>query len=159
MATGCCRNSERWTATGASRGLGRQMAALPVDPRLARVLIESGRTHCVEECLVITAFLSIQDPRERPADKADAADERHAVFADDRSDFMTVLNLWSASREPAAGGNRTLRHWCHENFLSFLRMREWADLRDQLAGIVQGTLPARYSRRSPSATRSCTRRC
>ena len=121
--------------------LGRQMAALPVDPRLARVLIESGRTHCVEECLVITAFLSIQDPRERPADKADAADERHAEFADDRSDFMTVLNLWSASRDPAAGGNRTLRHWCHENFLSFLRMREWADLRDQLAGIVQGTLP------------------
>jgi ATP-dependent helicase HrpA len=135
--------------------LGRQMAALPVDPRLARVLIESGRTGCVEECLIITAFLSIQEPRERPAEKADAADARHAVFADERSDFVTVLNLWQASREPAAGGNRTLRRWCHENFLSFLRMREWADLRDQLAGIVESTLatPVRdkNGRRSPDS--------
>ena len=115
--------------------LGRQMAALPVDPRLARVLVEAGRSGCMEEALTIVAFLSIADPRERPTDKAEAADDKHALFADERSDFVTVLNLWQASREPAAGGNRPLRHWCREHFLSFLRLREWADLRDQLAGM------------------------
>ena len=118
--------------------LGRQMAMLPVDPRLARILVEAARTGCLAECLVIVAFLSIQDPRERPSDKAQAADERHAQFADERSDFIGVLNLWQASREPAAGGNRALRHWCRENFLSFLRVREWGDLRDQLADMSQG---------------------
>jgi ATP-dependent helicase HrpA len=112
--------------------LGRQMAALPVDPRLARVLVEAGRTGCMEEVLAIVSFLSIQDPRERPADKTAAADEKHALFADERSDFVGVLNLWRASREPAAGGNRVLRHWCREHFLSFVRMREWGDLREQL---------------------------
>ena len=112
--------------------LGRQMAALPVDPRLARVLAEAGRTGCMADALTIVSFLSIQDPRERPADKTAAADEKHALFADERSDFVGVLNLWRASREPAAGGNRVLRHWCREHFLSFMRMREWADLREQL---------------------------
>jgi ATP-dependent helicase HrpA len=117
--------------------LGRQMAALPVDPRLARVLVEAGRTGCVEEALVLVSFLSIQDPRERPSDKTDAADAMHAEFADERSDFVGVLNLWAASREPAAGGNRALRHWCREHFLSFMRMREWADLREQLADMTR----------------------
>ncbi len=122
--------------------LGRQMAALPVDPRLARLLVEAGRTGCVEEALVLVSFLSIQDPRERPADKAEAADAKHALFADERSDFVGVLNLWAASREPAAGGNRPLRHWCREHFLSFLRMREWADLREQLADMARTVIKA-----------------
>jgi len=117
--------------------IGRQMASLPVDPRLARVLVEAARMGCLEPCLTIVAFLSIQDPRERPSDQTAAADEKHALFADERSDFVGVLNLWHASREPAAGGNRALRRWCHEHFLSFLRMREWADLRDQLADIAR----------------------
>jgi ATP-dependent helicase HrpA len=117
--------------------LGRQMAALPVDPRLARILVEAVRTGCLEQCLTLVAFLSIQDPRERPADKAEAAAEKHALFADERSDFVAVLNLWAASREPAAGGNRTLRHWCREHFLSFVRMREWADLREQLVDMTE----------------------
>ena len=130
--------------------LGRQMAALPVDPRLARVLVESGRTACVEEALVLVSFLSIQDPRERPTDKAEAADARHAQFADERSDFISVLNLWAASREPAAGGNRTLRHWCRENFLSFVRMREWADLREQLADMSRTIVKGRGDRPAPS---------
>jgi ATP-dependent helicase HrpA len=117
--------------------LGRQMATLPLDPRLARILVEAVRTGSVEECLTIVAFLSIQDPRERPADKTEAASEKHAQFADERSDFVAVLNLWRASREPAAAGNRALRRWCHENFLSFLRMREWADLRDQLQDMAR----------------------
>jgi ATP-dependent helicase HrpA len=125
--------------------LGRQMAALPVDPRLARILVEAARTGCLDQCLTLVAFLSIQDPRERPSDKTEAADTKHAQFADERSDFVTVLNLWGASREPAAAGNRPLRHWCREHFLSFLRMREWADLRDQLADMTQGLARAQPS--------------
>jgi ATP-dependent helicase HrpA len=116
--------------------LGRRMAALPVDPRLARILLEAGRMGCLSEALVIAAFLSIQDPRERPSDKADAADEKHALFADERSDFVAVLNLWRAVREQAAAGNRTLRRWCKEHFVSFVRVREWQDLHEQLGGIA-----------------------
>ncbi len=129
--------------------LGRQMAALPVDPRLARVLVESGRTACIDEALVLVSFLSIQDPRERPAEQAEAADARHAQFADDRSDFIGVLNLWAASREPATGGNRVLRHWCRENFLSFVRMREWADLREQLAEMSRSIVKVRGDKTTP----------
>ena len=116
--------------------LGRRMASLPVDPRLARILLEAGRIGCLRETLVIAAFLSIQDPRERPTDKAEAADEKHAQFADERSDFIAVLNLWRAAREQATGGGRAPRRWCKENFLSFVRMREWQDLHDQLADIA-----------------------
>jgi ATP-dependent helicase HrpA len=130
--------------------LGRQMASLPVDPRLARVLVEAGRTGCMEEALVLVSFLSIQDPRERPADKTEAADEKHAQFADERSDFIGVLNLWAASREPAAGGNRVLRHWCRTNFLSFVRMREWADLREQLAAMSRASIKTRADAPPPS---------
>ena len=118
--------------------LGRQMAALPVDPRLARVLLEAGRQRCLAEALVIAAFLSIQDPRERPSDKTEAADQAHALFADERSDFVAVLNLWRAAREQAAAGTRPLRRWCKEHFLSFVRMREWYDLHEQLAEITAG---------------------
>ncbi len=116
--------------------LGRRMAGLPVDPRLARILLEAGRTRCLAEALVIAAFLSIQDPRERPADQAESADEKHAQFADGRSDFVMVLNLWRAAREQASGGNRVLRRWCRENFLSFVRLREWQDLHEQLRHVT-----------------------
>jgi ATP-dependent helicase HrpA len=132
--------------------LGRQMAALPVDPRLARVLVEAGRTGCAEEALTLVSFLSIQDPRERPADKTEAADEKHALFADERSDFVAVLNLWAASREPANGGNRVLRHWCRTHFLSFVRMREWADLREQLAAMTRVIVKTRVD--APPASSS-----
>jgi len=118
--------------------LGRQMASLPVDPRLARILLEAGRQRCLAEALVIAAFLSIQDPRERPADKADAADQAHALFADERSDFVAVLNLWRAAVEQSAAGTRSLRRWCKEHFLSFVRLREWRDLHEQLADITAG---------------------
>jgi ATP-dependent helicase HrpA len=116
--------------------LGRQMAALPVDPRLARILIEAGRLRCLAETLVIAAFLSIQDPRERPSDRTEAADEAHAKFADERSDFVGVLNLWAAARAAADGGNRSLRRWCREHYLSYLRVREWQDLHAQLSEIA-----------------------
>ena len=118
--------------------LGRRMAGLPVDPRLARVLLEAGRTRCLVEALVLAAFLSLPDPRERPAEQAEAAAEKHATFADPRSDFLGVLNLWRASREQAAVSQGTLRRWCREHFLSYMRMREWADLHEQLRAIAAG---------------------
>ncbi|HEV2267878.1 MAG TPA: ATP-dependent RNA helicase HrpA [Steroidobacteraceae bacterium] len=114
--------------------LGRQIAALPVDPRLGRMLLAASRQRCLAEMLIIAAFLENQDPRERPADMSKQADEKHALFADGRSDFITVLNVWRAFGEQAAAlsGNQ-LRKWCREHFLSFLRMREWLDLHQQLS--------------------------
>ena len=113
--------------------LGRQIAALPVDPRLGRMLLAASRQRCLAEMLVIAAFLETQDPRERPADVAQQADAKHALFADPRSDFVTVLNLWRAFAEQAAAlSGSQLRKWCREHFLSFLRMREWLDLHTQL---------------------------
>jgi ATP-dependent helicase HrpA len=119
--------------------LGRQIAALPVDPRLGRMLLAAARQRCLSEMLVIAAFLETQDPRERPADMSQQADEKHALFADRRSDFVTVLNLWRAFAEQAAAlsGNQ-LRKWCREHFLSFLRMREWQELHTQLTRSVRG---------------------
>ncbi len=118
--------------------LGRQIAALPVDPRLGRMLLAASRLRCLTEMLVIAAFLETQDPRERPADMQPQADEKHALFADSRSDFVTVLNLWRSFGEQAAAlsGNQ-LRKWCREHFLSFLRMREWQDLHHQLTRSVR----------------------
>ncbi|MGH8170618.1 MAG: ATP-dependent RNA helicase HrpA, partial [Steroidobacteraceae bacterium] len=118
--------------------LGRQIAALPVDPRLGRMLLSASRQRCLTEMLVITAFLETQDPRERPADMQQHADEKHAAFADGHSDFITVLNLWRAFGEQAAAlsGNQ-LRKWCREHFLSFLRMREWQELHHQLSRSVR----------------------
>jgi ATP-dependent helicase HrpA len=114
--------------------LGRQIAALPVDPRLGRMLLAASRQRCLAEMLVIASFLETQDPRERPADVAQQADAKHALFADARSDFVTVLNLWRAFGEQAAAlSGSQLRKWCREHFLSFLRMREWQDLHTQLS--------------------------
>jgi ATP-dependent helicase HrpA len=118
--------------------LGRQIATLPVDPRLGRMLLAASRQRCLAQMLIIASFLETQDPRERPADRSQQADEKHAVFADGRSDFVTVLNLWRVFGEQSAAlsGNQ-LRKWCREHFLSFLRMREWLDLHQQLARSVR----------------------
>jgi ATP-dependent helicase HrpA len=118
--------------------LGRQIAAVPVDPRLARMLIAADHHRCVSEMLVIAAFLASQDPRERPADAQQQADQRHATYADPRSDFMTVLKLWAMFNEQqeALSANQ-LRKWCRENFLSYVRMREWRELHRQLSEIVE----------------------
>lgn len=118
--------------------LGKQIAALPVDPRLARMLMAAGHHNCVTEMLVLSAFLASQDPRERPSDAQQQADQRHATYADPRSDFVTILNLWKLFNDQSAAlsGNQ-LRKWCRENFLSFLRMREWQELYRQLGDIVE----------------------
>ncbi|HYK24789.1 MAG TPA: ATP-dependent RNA helicase HrpA, partial [Steroidobacteraceae bacterium] len=117
---------------------GRQLAALPCDPRLGRMLVAAAERRALAEVLVIAAFLAIQDPRERPSGAEPQADQRHASLADRRSDFMTVLNIWSAYDERAAALSRSeLRKWCREQFLSFVRMREWQDLHAQLRDAVR----------------------
>ena len=113
--------------------LGRDMAKIPIDAKLARMLIAAQKHGALRELLVIASFLSIQDPRERPADAKQAADLAHAQFADPKSDFVAVLKLWeaySAAHEDLTQSK--LRDWCEKQFLSFLRMREWRELHRQL---------------------------
>ena len=118
--------------------LGRRIASLPCDPKLGRMLLAAARWHCLSEMLIVTAFLAAQDPRQRPADAQPKADEVHAGYADPRSDFVTVLNLWQRFQEQAATlGGAALRKWCREHFLSFVRLREWQDLHAQLASAAQ----------------------
>ncbi|MEV6300338.1 ATP-dependent RNA helicase HrpA [Actinoplanes sp. NPDC051861] len=118
--------------------LGRQLAQLPVDPRLARMVIEADRQECVAEVMVIAAALSIQDPRERPAEKQQQADERHARFTDKESDFFTFLNLWRYLREKQQelSGNQ-FRRLCRSEFLNYLRVREWQDIYSQLKQVAR----------------------
>ncbi len=120
--------------------IGRAIAAVPVDVALARMLVESARLGVRRELLVLVAFLSIQDPRERPADARQQADAAHAEFADPKSDFVGVLNLWAAYDAAHADLTQSkLRDWCQARFLSFLRMREWRELHRQLLLLEPGT--------------------
>ncbi|MFQ5643538.1 MAG: ATP-dependent RNA helicase HrpA [Thiogranum sp.] len=119
--------------------LGRRIARLSVDPRLARMVLAAGELNCLAEVLVIVSALEVIDPRERPLDKARAADEKHALFRDEKSDFLASLNLWNAYREQAAHLTRNkLRRWCREHFVSYMRMREWVDVQRQLLAQVKG---------------------
>ncbi|UOV00829.1 ATP-dependent RNA helicase HrpA [Pseudoxanthomonas mexicana] len=113
--------------------IGRQMARLPVDVKLARMLVAAQAAGCLRPMLVIASFLGIQDPRERPADARGAADTAHAQFADGRSEFVGVLRLWDAYRQSHEDLTQSkLRDWCGRHFLGFLRMREWRELHRQL---------------------------
>lgn len=112
---------------------GRAMARLPVDVKLARMLVAAQAHGCLREMLAIAAFLGIQDPRERPADQRAAADNAHALFADPRSEFVGILKLWEAYRAAHEESTQSqLRRWCDKHFLGFLRMREWRELHRQL---------------------------
>ncbi|MGY1772772.1 ATP-dependent RNA helicase HrpA [Blastococcus sp. SYSU D00813] len=112
---------------------GRSLAALPLDPRLARMVVEADRRGVLDEVLVIAAGLTIQDPRERPAEHQQAADQAHARFADEHSDFLALLNLWRylEERQDALSGNQ-FRRTVKREFLHYLRIREWQDLYGQL---------------------------
>ncbi|MBA0165972.1 ATP-dependent RNA helicase HrpA [Pectobacterium sp. CFBP8739] len=117
---------------------GQQLAQLPIDPRLARMVLEARKTGCVREVMIITAALSIQDPRERPLDKKQASDEKHRRFADKDSDFLAFVNLWDYLREQ----QKTLfssqfRRQCRTDFLNYLRVREWQDIYTQLRQVVK----------------------
>ncbi|GAA1150357.1 ATP-dependent RNA helicase HrpA [Nesterenkonia lutea] len=118
--------------------VGRMLAQLPVDPRMARMMVEGARRDCLPEVTVLVAALTIQDPRERPAEKRAQADELHARFKDENSDFSALLNLWRYLQEQQAelSGNQ-FRKLCHREHLNYLRVREWQDLVGQLGEIAE----------------------
>ena len=115
---------------------GELMARLPVDPRVARLLVVANKNDALREGLVIAAALSVVDPREYGVDP-DAARRKHEVFADARSEFTSYLNLWTAYRHERRGGERALRKWAKDHYLSVARLREWHDVHDQLHELVQ----------------------
>ncbi|MFJ1913217.1 ATP-dependent RNA helicase HrpA [Streptomyces sp. NPDC088147] len=118
--------------------LGRKLSQLPVDPRLARMVIEADRNGCVREVMVIAAALSIQDPRERPADKQAQADQQHARFKDETSDFLAFINLWRYIREQQKTlSSSAFRRMCKAEYLNFLRIREWQDIYSQLRTVAK----------------------
>ncbi|MFH9584983.1 ATP-dependent RNA helicase HrpA [Streptomyces luteogriseus] len=117
---------------------GRKLAQLPVDPRLARMVLEADRNGCAREVMVIAAALSIQDPRERPVDKQAQADQLHARFKDETSDFLAYLNLWRYLREQQKErGSSSFRRMCKQEYLNFLRIREWQDIYTQLRTVAK----------------------
>nr|WP_281272946.1 ATP-dependent RNA helicase HrpA [Streptomyces reniochalinae] len=117
---------------------GRSLAQLPVDPRLARMVLEADRNGCAHEVMVIAAALSIQDPRERPADKQQQADQQHARFKDETSDFLAYLNLWRYVREQQRElSSSAFRRLCKSEFLNYLRIREWQDIYSQLRQVAR----------------------
>ncbi|MFF2330375.1 MULTISPECIES: ATP-dependent RNA helicase HrpA [unclassified Streptomyces] len=118
--------------------LGRKLSQLPVDPRLARMVIEADRNGCVREVMVIASALSIQDPRERPSEKQTQADQQHARFKDETSDFLAFLNLWRYIREQQKErGSSSFRRMCKQEYLNYLRIREWQDIYAQLRTVAK----------------------
>ncbi|MBK4725976.1 ATP-dependent RNA helicase HrpA [Pantoea agglomerans] len=117
---------------------GRALAQLPVDPRLAKMVLEAQKYGCVREVMIITAALSIQDPRERPAEKKQASDEKHQRFADKDSDFIAFVNLWNYVQEQQkALSSSHFRRQCKTDYLNYLRVREWQDIYTQLRQVVR----------------------
>jgi len=116
---------------------GRQLARLPVDVRIGRILLAGRDEHCLREALIIAAALSVPDPRERPLDRQQAADEKHQQFAAEQSDFLSFVMLWDFYHEQARHLSQAkLRKLCQTNFISYVRMREWHDIYAQLHGQV-----------------------
>ena len=140
--------------------LGEQMARLPIDPKIARILLAAKKHDCMAEILVIASALSIQDPRERPLEARDAAVKAHERFTDKQSDFLAYLNIWdSFQRERDKGlSNKQLVQWCRQYFLSHLRMREWRELHHQLAqtAIEMGLTTKEAAFRRPPEVRQLT---
>ena len=129
--------------TNALTPLGHELARLPIDPTLGRMLLQARAEKALPELLIIAAGLSVPDPRERPEDQKEAAAAAHRAFADPDSDFLTLLNIWRASPEPETkGSSNALRRFCKANFLSPSRMREWRDIYRQLADAVAEEAPA-----------------
>ncbi|MHB9018938.1 MAG: ATP-dependent RNA helicase HrpA, partial [Burkholderiales bacterium] len=131
---------------------GKQLSRLPLDPKIGRVLLAAQQQSCLTEALIICSALSVQDPRERPVAKAGAADEKHRIFADERSDFVGVLKLWEAYDDLVKHqkSRRSLQEQCHAQFLNPARLREWREVHGQLAttagelGLRENTEPASY---------------
>ncbi len=130
---------------GALTEVGSRLARLPLDPRIGRMILAADTENCVREVLVLAAALSIPDPRERPVDREEAARQKHARFADEHSDFVSYLNLWRYLREQRKErSGSAFRRMCRDEFLHYLRIREWQDLAGQLRSIA-GDLGIRES--------------
>jgi ATP-dependent helicase HrpA len=142
--------------------IGRDLARLPIEPRFARMLLEGARTGVLSDLLAIVGGLSIQDVRERPEDKREQADAKHARFADPTSDFLTLLNLWNHLNEQRdALGSSAFRRLCREEFLNYVRVREWFDVHRQLTSLTRDVARRERDRpaeRSASEHRSPNRR-
>src|SRR5690606_10313204 len=118
--------------------LGRQLARLPIDPRLARMVLEGAALGSLDEVLIVASALSVQDPRERPMDRQQAADQAHAQWKDVDSDFAALINLWRGFEEKRQElGANPLRSWCKKNFLNYMRLREWRDAHRQMVLITR----------------------
>ncbi len=131
---------------------GRRLAQLPVDPRFARMLMAAGQWNCLQEMLIIISALSVQDPRERPADKQQAADQKHREHWHDHSDFLAYVKLWNTYEEQRQIlSNSQCQKWCKQHYLVYNRMREWRDIHTQLAmatkslGLKPNHEPASYA--------------
>jgi ATP-dependent helicase HrpA len=120
--------------------LGRQMAAFPLDPHLSRMVCQANVEGVLTEVLVVAAFLSIRDPRERPAEKQTLADQSHQLWSDQRSDFIAILNLWKGIEEKrkANGSNKAMRAFCTEHFLNYGQIQEWRNLWSDLRAVCRG---------------------
>ncbi|WP_430462572.1 ATP-dependent RNA helicase HrpA [Thalassolituus sp. LLYu03] len=136
---------------GEMTDLGRQMARLPVDPRIARMLLEAKKQNALREVLVIAAALTVQDPRERPQEKQQASDEKHRQWQHEESDFLSLVNLWFGFEDQRQELSQAqFRKWCSKNFLSYMRLREWRDTHRQLhllgkeLGLNENAEPAGY---------------
>ena len=118
--------------------LGHELAKLPLDPKIARLLLAGRQYHCLSEILIIASALSVQDPRDRPIERQEAADAAHKRFADERSDFLAYIKIWAWYEQALAQkkSNRLMMEECRSNFLSPLRLREWRELHQQLHGQV-----------------------
>jgi len=144
--------------------LGRALARLPVDPRIGRMVLAAIDEGCLDEVLIIASALTVQDPRQRPMDQQEAADAAHAKWRDETSDFLSYLLLWKDYHEHAEHlSTSKLRKWCEGNFLSYVRMREWHDVHQQLKAMIgemqTARMQARESRNAPlHAQRNARRR-
>jgi ATP-dependent helicase HrpA len=137
--------------------LGHELARLPIDPTLGRMLLQARHEAALPEMLIIAAGLSVPDPRERPEDEKEAAAASHRAFADPDSDFLSLLNIWRAAPDAEAkGGGNALRRFCKANFLSQSRMREWRDIYRQLADAVEEEAPMRGGKRPTSNAQRST---
>ncbi|MBA2689327.1 MAG: ATP-dependent RNA helicase HrpA [Burkholderiales bacterium] len=132
--------------------IGKALARLPVDPKLGRMLLAARDHQCLKEVFIIASALAVQDPRDRPLDKQEAAAQAHAPFTDEKSDFLSYLKLWDFFADALAHkkSNRKLIEQCHTRFLSFFRLREWRDIHQQLtalaaeSGLRMNEFPATY---------------
>ncbi len=126
---------------GKITAIGQQLSKLPVDPKLARMLLAANELSCLNELSIIVSGLSIQDPREKPADKMQQADAKHAEFIAEGSDFLSFVNIWNTVEDRKKHlSNNQLRKWCKQNFLSYVRLREWHDVHTQILQVIKGEL-------------------